>query len=277
MLRVNKIHSNKKRKNSKGDKMGFYAIIRNEMHKNKKNRFIELDVLRGFAITHMILLHLLWDLDYYEIYPLNSTIYQTNTIVQVMFFALLGICLSVVYNKNNKPKKTELYFHLVKRGLWIFLLGMTITIVTAIFMPDRPILFGVLHCIGLCIILTIPFLRLKQWNLPIANIIIATGLIFGTINITNPSALHLLIGIHPLDFWIHTIDYFPLFPWLGVCLLGVSIGSVLYTGSERKFKIPDISKYSSVKALSWLGQHSLAIYLFHQPIIAGALTLFIIL
>jgi uncharacterized membrane protein len=275
--KVNTIHISKKRKNSKGDKMGFYALVRDAMHKPKKNRFIELDLLRGFAITIMIILHLLWDLDYYGIYPLNNTIYQTSIIVQVMFFTLLGVCLTVTFKKYTKTTKTELYLHLIKRGLWIFLLGMIITIITLIFMPERPIFFGVLHCIGLCIILSIPFLRFKHWNIITANIMIAAGLILGSINYQNPTAFHLLIGLHPMDFWTHTIDYFPLFPWLGVSLLGVGLGNLLYNGSERKFNFPDVSKYIPIKALSWVGQHSLVIYLFHQPVLVGALSIFVVL
>ena len=246
------------------------------MQKSKINRYFELDFLRGFAIAHMILLHLLWDLDYYAILPINAAVQSTNIIVQTMFFSLIGICLSITYNKKIDNPKKQMYTHLVKRGLWIFSLGMIITLVTLIFMPDRPILFGVLHCIGICIILSIPFLRLKQKNLPIAITIICLGLLFGTYNIQNPTALHLLIGLRPTGFWTNTIDYFPLFPWLGVCLLGNVIGNILYTAEKRRFKLPDFSKYLPIRAFSWLGRHSLAIYLFHQPVIAGAITIYML-
>jgi len=243
--------------------------------KYKMSRFIELDFLRGFAILHMILLHLLWDLDYYEILPINPTIQQTNVIVQVTFFTILGMCLAITFDKKTGQHK-KLYLHLLKRGLWIFFLGMIITIVTLIFMQERPIIFGVLHCIGLCIILSIPFLKFKQWNQPIALTLIVIGIILGTLSIQNPSILHLLIGLHPADVWTYTIDYFPIFPWLGVTLLGVSIGSMLYKDNKRRFYLPDISKYVPVKLLSWFGKHSLTIYLFHQPAIAGALILYTI-
>jgi len=244
--------------------------------KNKTNRFIELDFLRGFAIVHMILLHFLWDLDYYGIFPLNQFVQDTNIIVQVTFFTLVGICLAITFNKKaTNPNK--LYKHLIKRGLWIFSLGMIITIVTLIFMPERPILFGVLHCIGFCIILSVPFLKLREWNHPIAVSMILTGIILGSYNIQNPSLLHIIIGLHPANFWTYTIDYFPILPWLGVCLLGVSIGNILYKDNKRHFYLPDISKYLPVKILSFLGKHSLKIYLFHQPAIAGALILYTII
>jgi len=256
--------------------MDLHTIPKMMIHKPTLNRFIEIDFLRGFAIIYMISVHALWDLDYFKIYPLNSTVQQTNVIIQVVFFLLVGICLSVNYNKNQGRSKKKLYFHMVRRGSWIFALGMVITIVTLLFMPDRPILFGVLHCIGLCIILSPLFLRFKHWNFVIATVMISAGIILGLFHVENPTALHLLIGLHPADFWIYTIDYFPLLLWLGVCLLGTAIGNVLYQGNERRFKFPDISKYAPIKAISWVGKHSLGIYLVHQPIIAGAITLYLL-
>ena len=248
------------------------------MKKTKSSRFIELDFLRGFAIIFMIIIHLMWDLAYFDIYPLNQTLQNTNVIVQVMFFTLVGICLSINYNKTKERFKKELYLHLIRRGLWIFILGMAITLATSILIPERPVLFGVLHCIGICVILSTPFLKLKKYNFPIASAMILIGIMIGMFTVENPTALHLLIGLHPADFWSHTIDYFPLFPWLGVCLLGVVIGNVLYNGNERKIKIPNISKHipvSPIKAFSLVGKHSLVIYLVHQPIITGLLLLYI--
>jgi len=245
------------------------------MPKKSSERFIELDILRGFAISYMILLHILWDLDYFKIVKLDMTIYQTNIIVQVMFFTLLGVCLAISYDKNKNRSKKKVYLHLIDRGCWVFILGMILTIITALFMPERPILFGVLHCIGFCIILSIPFLKLKHWNLPIATIMIVLGVILGSYNVSNPTALHLLIGLRPIDFWTNTIDYFPIFPWVGVCLLGVAMGSVLYKDKKRKFIMPDLTKYKPARFLSWLGQHSLIIYLAHQPVITGVLVLYL--
>jgi len=74
----------------------------------------------------------------------------------------------------------------------------------------------------------------------------------------------------------YTIDYFPLLPWLGVCLLGIALGDIMYKDNKRRFPLPDLSKYRPSKLFSWLGQHSLAIYLLHQPVIAGVLFLFLI-
>ena len=250
-----------------------------KINRQTSSRFIELDIMRGIAIALMIFLHLLWDLDYFGIVPLNHQIYQFQEAVPPVFFLLVGICLVVGKNKNlsKTPQEQKKYDkHLILRGLKIFGFGMVITIVTSIFMPDRPIIFGVLHFIGLSIILSIPFIRLKYNNILFASLIILAGFVIGQYPTENPTVFHLVIGLHQANVWSYTIDYFPLLPWFGVMLVGIVFGNILYKDNKRRFYLPDLSKYKSFATLSWVGKHSLAIYLLHQPVIAGVLFIFII-
>jgi len=254
-------------------------INKMKIDKQSTSRFIELDILRGIAIALMIFLHLLWDLDYFGIVPLNHQIYQFQEVVPLVFFLIVGICLVVGKNKNysKTPQEQKKYDrHLALRGLKIFGFGMVITLVTIIFMPDRPIIFGVLHFIGLSIILSIPFIRLKNYNILFASLLILAGIIVGKYPVENPTVLHLVIGLHQANIWRYTIDYFPLVPWFGVILVGIVLGNILYKDNKRRFYMPDLSKYKSFTTLSWVGKHSLAIYLLHQPIISGMLLIFVL-
>lgn len=254
-----------------GNRMDVHQI---KIHENgRPQRFIELDILRGLAILFMIILHIFWDLDYFGILPLNKELYSLNIIVPVMFFLLVGICQAVSNNRHQYQPK-EMYLRTIKRGLWIFNLGMLLTLLTAVFLPDRPILFGVLHCIGCCMILSTVLLRFKSTNLILATLVIVSGLALGLFFTTeDPNMVELATGIHEPDVASHTIDYFPILPWFGICLLGITLGNVLYKDNIRRYTLPDLARYAPTKILSWLGQHSLAIYLIHQPVIAGVLSI----
>jgi uncharacterized membrane protein len=249
---------------------------RKKEKKGPSQRFIELDILRGCAIIFMIILHLFWDLDYFGILPLNKNFYSLNIIVPVMFFLLVGICQAVNNNKyKDQPKK--MYLRTIQRGLWVLNLGMLLTLLTTIVLPDRPIMFGVLHCIGCCLILSAPFIKFKATsNAVFATMIIIGGILIGAcFTIENPNILQLAAGFHQSNIGQHTIDYFPVLPWLGVCLLGIALGNILYKENTRRFPLPDLSRYKPTKLFTWLGQHSLTIYLLHQPIIVGLLFLYI--
>ncbi len=249
-----------------------------KIHAPGSKRFIEIDMLRGLALLLMIFGHILWDLDYFGMVPMNNTIYTIlQRIVPPLFFLLVGMSL-IVSKKKIEDKSIDAqnryYQNLILRGLKIFSLGMIITTGTLIFIPEKVVLFGVLHCIGLSIVISVPFLKYRNYNLLFAIIILFAGSFFAHFHVEAPTYAHLMIGIHQVDLWSYTLDYFPLIPWFGFCLMGVVIGDWLYSGNERRFRIPDLSKYRPAKLIQWFGRHSLIIYLIHQPIIAGALTLY---
>ncbi len=230
----------------------------------RHERFVELDILRGFVISIMIFFHLLWDLDYYGLSQIDKEMYSYGAYFPTIFFILVGICLVI----SSQHRTTR---HLLFRGTWIFAIGLLITGVTTIMIPEKPVTFGVLHCIGISIILSTFLIRFKAYNLIIAPIFIVGGLLINSYHVQNPSILHLAIGLHQKNLWSSTVDYFPLLPWFGVILLGLGVGNILYKNGKRQFTFPDISHLIPVKAVSWLGKNSLVIYLAHQPVIAGTI------
>ena len=109
-------------------------------------------------------------------------------------------------------------------------LALGITIVTYIFIGKGFIVFGVLHLIGLSLLLAYPFLRLERANFLIGLLFILLGVYFQTISVGFPWLLWL--GLVPQDFY--SVDYFPVFPWFGVILMGMGLGDWLYPSYRRR-------------------------------------------
>lgn len=227
-------------------------------------RFWEIDFLRGIAIILMICFHIAYDLEYFELLKLNIdstpwTIFRIS--IFSLFFLLVGISLSI---SKERGKQFKDYF---KRGLKVFFWGMIITLISYIFMRQGFVLFGVLHFIGLSIILAYPFLRFTYLNLLFAAPVIILGLyLFST---SFDFQWLLWIGLKPNGFY--TVDYFPLLPYFGIILIGIFLGKKLYPNGTRAFKLKDSPSSVFVKFVDYLGKKSLLIYLIHQPVIIGVL------
>jgi uncharacterized membrane protein len=233
----------------------------------KSKRLWEIDTFRGIAIIMMIVYHIIFDFNYFGIYkiniyfpPLRVFLYSIGTI----FLLIVGISLHLSFLKNQMKLKY------LKRGLMIFFIGILITIVTWFYPHDGFIVFGVLHCIGLSIILSYPFLKLYYLNLVFGLILVSIGIFLTQFSFDFNYILFL--GFRPDGFY--TLDYFPILPWFGVVLIGIFIGKLFYKKDQINTKSSYLSEKFIIKKLAFLGRHSLIIYLIHQPIlIAIILTL----
>jgi len=231
------------------------------------NRFWEIDFFRGLGIILMVIFHTAYDLTAFGQVGFNFQVlgwkifaYATGSI----FLLLVGVSLtiSLARAKNNQPTKF-LHFKSLIRGLKILLWAMAITIVTRIFLGDGFVVFGVLHLIGLATVLAYPLRNFKILNVSLGLLIIALGVYLQTLR--SASAALVWLGIAPINFY--SVDYYPLLPWLGVVLLGVALGNWLYPQGQKKIKTSDSAPNFLTKKIACLGQHSLLIYLIHQPIL----------
>jgi uncharacterized membrane protein len=246
-----------------------------------EERFWEIDFLRGVAVIMMIIFHIFFDLNYFNIYNVDLVSgfwFLFARLIASTFIFLVGITLTISYARAVKQRKyraeKRLFGKYLKRGLKIFSLGLIVTLFTWIFIREGFIIFGILHFIGLSIILAYPFLKFRFWNfyLVLGLVITLVG-IFLTNSIFDFPWL-LWLGIVPRNFF--TLDYFPLFPWFGAVLIGLFFGNLLYSNGIRRFRVKDISKLLPVRFFSFLGRHSLFIYFIHQPIIIVLLYLIVL-
>ncbi|PKL64944.1 MAG: hypothetical protein CVV32_05150 [Methanomicrobiales archaeon HGW-Methanomicrobiales-3] len=229
------------------------------------SRLWEIDCARGIAILMMIVYHTVFDLSFFAICPVEATTgfwRYFAFITASLFLLIVGISLVV---SHARASTTLAGFPLAKkfilRGAGIFALGLLVTFGTWLYLPQEYVVFGILHLIGVSVALSPLFFRFGKWNILLGFACIAAGPVIGSMS--GPAFL-LPLGIMPPYF--ASVDYTPLFPWFGMVLIGLGLGSMLYAGGVRQFTIralPDIS----ITPLSFLGRHSLLIYLVHQPVI----------
>ena len=213
-------------------------------------RYGEVDVLRAIAIVLMVLFHLVYDLK--EFAGLNID-YQAP----LWFFigktsALLFIFISGLSSGFSSSP--------VRRGLIVLFYGMVITVVTYLFMKEEYVRFGILHFLGVTMILSPLIFRLSSrtlWGL-VGSFALLGFWFKGQVLETS---LFLPFGLMYDGFG--SLDYYPLFPYLAVTILGVLAYRRFYA-RRTELLVPFRLNFELAK---WLSRNSLGIYLIHQPII----------
>ena len=240
-------------------------------------RLWEIDFIRGIAIILMIVFHFIYDLNHFSVIYYKLWIgpfAYAASIIASIFVLLVGVSLTINYNKRkNRYNIHEIGIQFVKRGINLIGLGLLLTLVSYIIIPERFIIFGILHCIGVCIILSIPFLRYIRLNMILGSIIIIIGLYLRLL--TFDFSYLLPLGFLPPKYF--TIDYFPLLPWFGVVLVGIALGNYLYPEGQRRFQLEDKSSIGIPQKICFVGRHSLHIYFLHQPVLISMILVFLLI
>ena len=228
-------------------------------------RYQMLDMARGVAILAMIVFHVAWDLYYFGYSSVDVTsdwgwvIFQKSILTS--FLLLVGAGLVLGHGNGIRWRRFWRRFAL------LVVAALLVTAGTYIQFPDFFVFFGVLHAIALFSLIGLAFLRLPPWlTAAVGVVVIAANFAYN-----NPIFSSRELGW--IGFWPTsppTSDVVPIFPWLGVVLLGIA-GMKLLLGSPLAARL---AAYSSpeplVKGLAFIGRWSLVIYLLHQPVLIGA-------
>ena len=235
-----------------------------------KERYHLLDALRGFAIYHVIIFHLLYDV--YVVYGLNPD-WPYQTWVQLwqrngcgLFVLVSGMVFALGRNT-------------FKRGLQLQILGLIITLATYVFAPSEVIYYGILTFFGSAMWLTLLLKGFLQ-RIPailgmLASVVcyvltkdVATGVasFFGRKLFEFPEWLYqncfAILGFHSNTFY--SSDYVPLLPHIFLFWFGMYLFAWL-----REIKLTHLLTGGNYKIFTWPGTHSLEIYILHQPILMG--------
>ena len=246
--------------------------------KLSKPRYAILDDIRGITLLNMILYHTVWDLVY--IFGMNWGWFRTELAhvwqqsICWTFILLSGFCWSL--------GKRKFY-----RGAVVFGAGLLVSVVTEIFTPGQRIRFGVLTFLGVSMLLMILLEKICKKIPAIAGIVCSMilFLLFKNINrgcmgignwqfVTLPKALYHCGDV--ATFWgftdtrFYSADYFSVLPWIFLFL----VGFFLYGIMEKYDLLQRIAEWKSMgKLWNKMGRQSLVIYMIHQPLVYGVLSI----
>ncbi|MBI2147112.1 DUF1624 domain-containing protein [Candidatus Woesearchaeota archaeon] len=234
------------------------------------DRLWEVDLARGIAILLVIVFHIFFDLDFLGIVP-NEMFHGGWLVLQriaaLSFLGLAGVSVALAAAKHQD----DIWKRCFRHGRTVFFWGIVVTAVTYLYLSDSFVVFGVLHLLGLSILLAPLFLRLPFFaNALIAAAFYGVGKIVQDIAAATPAWLWL--GIAPSSF--SSVDYFPVFPWMGMVVLGVGLGTLLFPDGKRKINLIALPATAprGLDWLRWLGTKTLWVYLIHQPVLIAVLT-----
>jgi uncharacterized membrane protein len=233
---------------------------------SRPQRLMLLDIARGVALAAMAIYHFTWDLEYFGYAEIGTTlkpgwIFFARSIASSFLF-LVGVGLWLAHSRQLHLQK--FLFRLAK----VTAAAVVISLATWFAMPQGFIFFGILHSIALGSVLALPLLRLP-W---LINAAIALFFIIGAIYFRNA------FFDEPWWYWTglsatlpHSNDYEPVFPWFGVIMLGVVAARLAKTHDFFNWLAKWNPANLASTVLAFLGRHSLATYLIHQPLLFGML------
>lgn len=229
-------------------------------------RFIEIDWLRGVAILLMVVFHGAYNVDYLEIASLDlwsGGWLLVARVVQVIFIATTGMTLVLSYKKGQRQGRGHSLRRRLNHAGVVFGFGMLITLITWVLFKEEAVKFGILHFLGISMVLALPFLRFGVWNFFWGLLVFVGSFMLKGVSVVGDWWFPL--GLTTSGF--NSLDYFPLFPWFGLFLWGVAWASWFYEGGRRRCDFSlNVPRFIS-RSLCFLGRRSLLIYLIHQPIL----------
>ena len=218
-----------------------------------------LDTLRGIALIAMASYHFGWDLEFFGYLDPGAASHGLMRIyargIASSFLLLVGVSLVLAHYPSIRWRSFW------RRLATVVVAAVAITIATWFFTPDAFIFFGILHCIAAASLVGLAFLRLP-W---IVTLVVGAAAILLPFYVRSP------VFDVPYLKWVglstvltRSNDYVPMLPWAGVVLVGIACGrAMLALGLQHRLaNVP-----AGPRILRFVGRHSLAFYLLHQPVL----------
>jgi uncharacterized membrane protein len=229
-----------------------------------RTRIAGVDALRGLALGAMIAYHFCFDLRYFGLiradFEHDPFWLGARTLILSSFLLIAGVSLALAERAGREP--TRFWRHVAI----IAISALAVSGASYALFPRSYIWFGVLHAIAVSLILARPLVPFPRAALAIGILVIVAG-----VGLSHPAFDTRAFGwIGFMTVKPTTEDYVPLFPWAGVLLCGVALGH-----ARERVRAAAAPLAAAPAWFLWAGRHTLAIYLLHQPLLLGALWLFV--
>ena len=240
-------------------------------------RVVVVDAARGGAIVAMIAYHVCFDLTYFHWadWPMldDPRWIACRSAIVTSFLFLVGVSLALRDDRERATGRSAWFDRgFVRRWSQVAGAAALVTAGSALLFPATFIYFGVLHFVAVALWLCRRAPRLGGGAIVLGVAAIALGLAFDS-EAFDPKR------VDWIGFAAHkpvTEDYVPLFPWLGVVLIGCGIGAAwarrafrLWPGVDAAWRATPVALRTTLAAM---GRWSLTIYLLHQPLLIGAMS-----
>jgi len=219
-----------------------------------------LDLWRSLCVAAMIVWHGFYDMalfGYLDMALMESPFARTAAFLTAGSFILIsGICSR--FSRNN-----------LRRGFNIFCAGFAVALVMALM--KMPVAFGILQFFGVAMILyglgKDRLDAMKGMSFPIICMLLFALSWVLTRSVQVGSEWLYPLGFRNADFY--SADYYPLLPWIFLFAAGTWLG-----GKIAAHRDCAILSREFAPALTFMGRHSLIIYLLHQPLLYGIFMIF---
>ena len=221
-------------------------------------------MLRGLAVVWMAVFHFCFDLNHAGF--IQQDFYRDpwwtgqRTAIVTLFLLCVGMGQAVSMAQGQS------WARFWRRWLQVLACAVAVSLGSWWMFPGSFISFGVLHGIAFMLIV----LRLSGsaggWLWPAGAVMLVAPMLiqhaFFDSRWTNWVGL---VTRKPV-----TEDFVPVLPWLGVALWGLALGQWLLRRRPQALADPLPAALRRIGSpLAWLGRHSLAFYMVHQPVLIG--------
>ena len=208
----------------------------------------------------MVCFHIVFDLQMFGHLPFGTTLhpvfYWHARLVAGSFLFLAGVSLWLAHGQGIR------WPAFWRRWIKLVAAAALVTVATYVALPEYFVYFGILHCIAASSLIGLFALLLPAAAVAaLGAVIMLASYILPDPAFNAPLLRFIGLATEPAM----TVDFEPLFPWVGPFLLGLA--SAKWASARGLLHRLALSDTPVLRRLAWPGQHSLVVYLVHQPIL----------